>query len=424
MKRIENADSNVLYNYTMTIKNSLKIAAAILAIFYLGFIAVSRAKTVPFERDEISWYFHTKFFDEAFIKKDTTSPLWYGYESFDHPQVSKYIYGAYLYALDHNYALTREVFEKKYGRWGFYTNIKSDPDISTTEFAPILFELRKINSVLTIFIIAEIFILSYMLTGSFIFSILTCVAFIFNDLFTISTAVVTSDNHLLLFSFLAIIFYFRSLKSKRLFWVIAASVATAFAVGTKLTGIFIFASVILSEIIRFQAIRRIFLYIVVTIFVWIAINPALHAQPIQNSWRYFSFRSFQSANIAYHVPEAALNTIPERIKAIGCSVVIRPCEVHWAPGSLSSNNFLNSTLLIIGLWYSVGAIRKRKQEIIFFVILGYIICIGYIANLSNYSWRYFALPQLVVFFIQIFGVWSLLHALRERRRFRRNHIEK
>jgi len=422
--RGENADSNVLYNYTMNIKSGQKIVAIILAVFFIGLVSVDRAKNIPYERDEISWYFHTKFFDTAFIQKDIFSPYWQGYESYDHPQVSKYIYGAYLYTRDAEYALERDALEHKYGRWDFYTNIKSDPDISKTEFASIINELRKINIVLTLFIVAEIFALFYILTSSILFSFLTCIAFIYNDLFTNSTTVITSDNHLLLFSLLAIICYLRSLRSKHLFWVISASVATSFAVGSKLTGIFICIAVILAEIIHFQTFKRVAVYMVVTIFMWIAINPAIYAHPIQSSWRYFAFRSFQSANIAYHVPEAALNTIPERIKAIVCSLVIHPCEVHWTPGSLSSSNLLNSTLLIMGLWYCAHAIRNRKREIIFLIILGYVICMGYIASLSNYADRYFALPQFVVFFIQMFGLWSFVHALVSHHKFRRNHIGK
>ncbi len=58
-----------------------------LCLLMISLISLSRAKTVPLERDEISWYFHTKFFDEAYLKKDLTSSLWYGYESFDHPPI-------------------------------------------------------------------------------------------------------------------------------------------------------------------------------------------------------------------------------------------------------------------------------------------------------------------------------------------------
>lgn len=396
----------------------LKLAVIVVCAIIIGFFSVSRARNVPYERDEISWYFHTEFFDEAFVQKKIFSPLWNGYESFDHPPLSKYIYGAYLYFRNNEYWRERESLEKKYGRWNMYYSIKSDEDISTTEFAPILFELRKVNVVFTLLILVEIFMLFYTFSRSLWFSLLMTAVLSFNTVFIQSTAIITSDSHFLFFTLLALLLYFRSMKSKQWGWIIGASVATALSVGSKLTGVFLFSSVILHEVIRLiyadvpiaKIFKRIGIYVFVSLYVWLIINPVLYTSPIKNTWRYFSFRTFQSANIARYIPDAALRNVSDRAKAIVCTVVIRSCTPHSAPGSISSSNALNVILVVLGLFYCLQAIRKRKSEIIFLIVLGYVICTIYLINLFNYSARYFALLQIIVFAIQILGArFFLLH---------------
>jgi dolichyl-phosphate-mannose--protein O-mannosyl transferase len=176
---------------------------------------ISRAHVVPFERDEISWYFHTEFFSKAFIEKDMSSELWLGYESFDHPQVSKYLYGAFLYMFDPQYMTVRDDLERTYGRWEFYTGIESDPAIVSTEFPPIISRLRQLNVFLTLAIVLEIFLLGWILTRSYLAAIMVSTLLATNELFISAVTVGTSESHALFFSLMALILYFTSLKTKK-----------------------------------------------------------------------------------------------------------------------------------------------------------------------------------------------------------------
>jgi dolichyl-phosphate-mannose--protein O-mannosyl transferase len=390
-------------------------------VIFLGISSVSRLKNIPYERDEISWYFHTKFLDEVMIEKRLFSPLWQGYESYDHPPVSKYIYGTYLYLSNQDYARERDKLEKKYGRWNMYYTIKSDQDIANTEFVPILYELRRINTVFALFILVEIFILSYMLSRSVWVSLALCAALSFNSVFMNSAAVITSDNHFLFFSLLAIICYVRSLTSKQ-WWLIGAAVATSLAVGSKLIGLFVFLAVVVNEIagLAYQSasvkktLTRMALYSFLSFAGWIVINPALYTSPFFNTWRYFAFRNFQSANIAYFVPEAALGSSGERARAVVCTLVIRSCTPHTADASFSSSNVLNVLLLLLGIAYSWRAVQKKRRAIIFLILLGYCIVAGYLVFLSNYGQRYFVLLQVILFVIEMLAVqWFAQRALQK-----------
>lgn len=403
---------------------NLRWFTLILCIAGIFITSVSRAKTIPFERDEISWYFHTKFFDEAFLKKDIFSPLWNGYESFDHPQISKYIYGAYLYLQDHNYSQVRDALEQKYGRWAFYTNITSDEAIADTEFVPILHNLRTLNVLTTTIILGLILVLFLQLTKSVIFSLLVTALSATHPLFVYSTAIVTSDNHLLLFGLLTIYTYLQSIKSKHPTWIILSAIFVALSIGSKLTGIFIFASVLLNELVQLvlkttrvtTSIKRITLFVLVSALYWTAINPALFVRPFQGTWRYLSFRSFQSANIAYHVPEAGLTNLTDRSSALACTLFFHSCNVRFSNGSLTQFGIINIGLFILGLYYGFRQLFNKVSYIRFWIILGYIFAFAYLTILANYTNRYYILPMIIVFFVQLFGVWNLFYSLRGHRK--------
>lgn len=402
----------------------LKISAIIICAFYIGFLSVSHATKIPYERDEISWYFHTKFFDEAFIKKNISSPLWYGYESFDHPQVSKYIYGAYLYAQNHDYFQLRDSLEAKYGRWAFYTNITSDEAITQTEFVPILHNLRTINLMTLPVIVILIYALFFQLSSSTIFSLAIVAILSTHPLFIYSTAIVTSDNHFLLFGLLAMYLYVRSIKSKHVFWIVSAAVASALATGSKLTGVFIAASIPLHESLRvaFAHIpltvyfKRIGVFVTTLLLYWIFINPALYLRPLQGTWKYFSFRSFQSANIAYHVPTSALTTFKDKSDALVCTLFLHSCRDRFVNGSLTQVGILNIGLFALGLYFGFKQFFNKNNFIRYWLTLGYLFSMAYLTTLANYTNRYYILPQIIVFFIQMFGVWGLFHSLRVRRK--------
>ncbi len=232
-----------------------------------------------------------------------------------------------------------------------------------------------------------------------------------------STAIVTSDNHFLLFGLTAICLYLKSLRSKSQIFIVAASMVTALSVGSKLNGIFIFISIIFYEIVRLlcgfvpfrKGITRIATYISVGFIYWVVINPALYLHPFQNTWRYFSFRIFQSANIAYYVPQVALNTFMDRTKALYCTLLGHSCGFRFMDGSLSTFGLLNIVLLILGFVSGLTNFAKKNNYIIFWIILGYTNCMSYLISLSNYSDRYYILPQIIVFIIQFYGLWFLTH---------------
>jgi hypothetical protein len=122
--------------------------------------------------------------------------------------------------------------------------------------------------------------------------------------------------------------------------------------------------------------KRISLYLLSTVAVWIFINPALYVHPLGATVRYFSFRSYQSANIGYHVPNVALDTIGERTGAVVCTLVLRSCGSHTAGGALFVENIFNALWVgfaVIGITY---AGLRRDRHILFLLLLIYLSAVG------------------------------------------------
>ena len=74
-----------------------KYAYLILIFIFFIFIFFKLQKShVSYNFDEVSWFFHAVFFDELFLKHNFDKKFWLSFESFDHPQLSKYIL-AYIF---------------------------------------------------------------------------------------------------------------------------------------------------------------------------------------------------------------------------------------------------------------------------------------------------------------------------------------
>ncbi len=390
----------------------IQYVALVCAFCFIAFIAVQKTKNIPFDLDEISWYYHTKFFEEAFIYKNIYSELWNGYESYDHPQISKYIYGSYLYILDPNFSIKRNILEEKYGRWQFYYNKQLAETISPSEFFTPLSKLRDLNRVFLIGIFIEVFIVMVLLTKSYIYSVILMYVLAVNTMFINAIMRITSDIHMIFFGLFAMIFYLFSLKKQSLSLIAISSIFTAVSIGSKLNGVFISSSIICLELLVWLmdyskiivVLKRILAYIVICFFIWIMINPALYSDPIQRSWKYFTFRTFQTnLNAKYH-PSADLDTPLKKAQAIFCNLVVRSCKKYPSEWAVTSNDILNILLVCSGFMAIYSDMRKKQIQKCLLVLLEYIILFNYLLYLQNYSSHYYVFPQIFLFMIQILGL--------------------
>lgn len=370
--------------------------------------AVRLATRVPQNRDEISWYFHTRFFDEAFLAHRYFSDVWYGYESFDHPPVAKYVYGMALYLKNPSYMKERDALERTYGRWEFYRTIPSDRVVHTLPFGPHIAYLRSVNIGVLVLLFGVLFVLAYTVTSSVWASLAFCLALAVNRVFIESVSTVTSDIYMMLFAAVAAICYIWSFSAPRDRWLIGAAVASALSIGSKLNGVVIVYTVVLMELLRAwtgtgsgRHIRRVGLYVAVFIGTWIVINPALYRSPVSGSFRYLSFRDYQSAVIARIVPEVALRTPVDTLVASACTLVIRGCDTpHSAAGAVSANDTINTVLFAGMLVYMAYALRKRRAPVMFLSVLFWSTILFYSLFLSNYAPKYFVLSQVTLYILE------------------------
>lgn len=386
-----------------------RVFVVIITVVFSAYIFIflnNEAKIIPYHEDEISWFFHTKFYEEFFIKRNFDRSIWETYGGYDHPPISKYIFGWYLFLKDPSVFTKRDTLEQQFGRWQFYFDLRLS-DISSTPFAQYISTMRQVNIVFTWFTLVTLVILLRQLGVSWMIGFIGVFILVQNQLFQISMLRATSDSHMIFFLLLGIVFYHQYIQSKDRYWMALFAMSLSFSTLTKLTGALLFFPFVAFELMTgmllkqtiMRNIRNILIVSFIYFLVWVILNPTLYPSPIVHSGEYFAFRIRQSAILQYYFPEHALLSFRDRTHAVYCTLFTF-CNESYEKGQLIPWNWITFVLSIIGfIVLVIKAIQKNTGDNYLFTSLVIVILIISIwLSIPLNSDRYY-LPMLILVFI-------------------------
>jgi hypothetical protein len=395
------------------------ILIIILFTLYAGFTILNTQKTVTPLTDEISWFFHTEFFEHTFILRDYNQQFWQSYESYDYPQVSKYIFGGYLYLHQRNIFQIRNRLVNTWGRWQFYFDPRLR-NIRNTEFYPYIMTMREVNSFFTLLALLCIYGITLMLTGSCWCPLASGLLLLANRTFMEVMLRATPEGHFMAFMFLAVLLYMIFERTKKIYWLICCSLLAGLAVSSKLTAIIFPYTVLIFEISRMimnnkiqkTAIKILIIFSGITIYIWFISNPAVYPNPILNSWKFIDFRIKQEIRNQMFSSDA-LYSLPQRVQAVYCSVLSTRCGYKFPQGYLFPITIVNLIFFLTGIFYLCrDSFINRKSYRVFFVIFIILTVTAITFYLPTNTVQYYVPVMVIVYMISVIGIWYILSKLR------------
>lgn len=370
---------------------------------------------VAFNSDEISWFYHTEFFNQLFVKHNLNRQFWTTYESYDHPQLSKYIFGGYLFLQDKNIFTKRDILEQRWGRWNFYFD-KNLSDISSTEFAQYIIKMREVNIPFAVGSLIFIFLCLSLSTGNIYIASFIPVLLLFNSLFITTMLRATSDAQMIFFVLLSVWIMCMDFAKKNFPLLLSFGFAVGCAVSVKLTGMIMFAVFVVYEYILIflhkmkiiDFLKRFATILVTAGFVWFFFNPALYGDFYGGTGEYISFRLKQSVKLERYFNDVALKDTKSRTVATFCSLFNPSCARH--DGAMTPNVYINSVLFCIGF---AVFLKKCRNTFALWTVFIFIICVLIVntAYIPLDSDRYYLLPVVVMYMVYAAGfeeIWNVL----------------
>ncbi len=369
--------------------------------FLLLFTFIYQSPRVATHTDEISWFFHTVFFDELFVKHNLDRSLWTSFEAFDHPVLSKYIFGSYLYMRQPSYGIERQLLLEKYGRWKFYTKIQPE-EIPRTQFFPYVLEMREVNLAITIAVFIGLFVLYYVMSRQVLYSSLFTIVLGTNILFVSTLLRATTDSHYIFFLIWALVTYMVYLKTKEKKYLYGFAILASLSMSAKLIGAIVLVSYVSYGITQLYikksllVLKEIFLVLVIFIITWIILNPTLYFSPVKNSITYFAFRNEQFTEQQTRETDEALLTVDKKIKWTYCTL-FPPCERSYFFGLFAVPTILaNSALFILGFIYLLKQTGKKVQKSVkFFFLLFFLVSGVVLISVVPLNWYRYILPLVI-----------------------------
>lgn len=385
----------------------------IVILFHLG----RSVKTVPFNSDEISWFFHTKFFETLFIRRDITSPEWASQAGYDHPHVMKYAFGFYLYLRDRNVFTQRDALEHSYGRWDFYT----DPRLTSPsyrDFAPYLYRMRELNVLFTIGVLMCLFFIGLRVGTAWYGALGTTIALSLNPLFVHSMLRVTPDAGFIFFGMVSILFLISKKGASSPYGWALTGLAIGLSASSKLAGGIFYIMYVMWEVCSFasgaqkRSALRLFTVTTMLVTVWYCTNPTVYFSPLSQTREYLLFRINESIQLQHSIPAVALRTIRDKVLFVYCEIFSPSCNRFH--GVLMPSTVLNLCLWVIGLF--VLAARcftsgRNTSVVCIFVVMASIL---QTLVMPLYSDRYLLLHLISVYLAQMAAITTLIRVLWER----------
>jgi len=398
--------------------NYVRVGISLCFFLWIIFSLPLHTSKISLHIDEIAWFIDTDAFEQLFLKKDISSSFWQADQRYDQPPLVKYIYGSYLRAKDSEVFENRVKLEKEWGRWGIYSN-PNTTEAGFEIFEPYIRQMRQINSVGLFGTLLAFYILMILIGNTGVVAAMIGTTLLSqNALFLQEMTHSTHDGFMLCFMLFSVLFYSLYIKTKQKYWIPLAIVYAVFSVASKLTGIMATIAILTHQIVNMlnqrnqnkSVVVRV-LAITSSIFIlWVLVNPSLYKDSINNTIKYFSFRMIQTSRLQEAYPSASLVTLPSKVRASWCTLVVPECHGFFEKGTFTSQLWVNVSLLLLGLFYLAQNIyyNTKKEYIGILGIFLFLIIIWNVVLLPMHYGRYY-LPTLIgIFFISACGVQMLL----------------
>jgi hypothetical protein len=409
-------------------KHKLNIIHMLLIII-IGFVLLFEigrlSLHVPYNLDEISWFFHTQFYEELFLHRNIQKEVWDSYEAFDHPPLVKYIFGAYLHLQFPQLSNERRMFVTKFGRWGFYYNPMLQ-NVEKSPFALYIGQMREVNIVATVITIIFVIILLQQMQIHVVFQGVAVLLLLRNRIFLVSMISAQPDAWMTCLLFFSFLLFFIYVRQQKFIYLVFASLIAGLSTAAKLTGVVLLPVFVFYEIFNgcFEGkslcsiIKHSIVIIGCTIISWSILNPTLYFSPIRNSIRYFQFRVTQSQKNQYFAQESNLPTVSSRLYAVYCSLISHDCANEPQQGHSTESTIVNIVLLFFGLVYVLrGGYGKRyKASSRLYMLFGLLLyCVFTITMiyLPTNSIQYFLQMTLFIIILQCFGLQQLYNFVKK-----------
>lgn len=400
---------------------SIGIITAVLLALYLIFPLRNQAAALPHDVDEIAWFYHTVFYDHL-IQGNINDPAWQSLEAYDHPPLSKYLYGGYLQLVSPGFARDRNALRAEFGSWydGHLDLFPMDSPVFTTHVD----HMRRLNIGFSVAAIAAVAILVWFMTKSLLLSLGLTLWLGSLPTFTAIMIRAVSDAHYLFFLAAAFAVFVLYLSKRRLAFLGISVILGALSFSSKLFGgmyfiiipVFLILETFLGKIdLKHRVLTLIAMY-VLGAGVWFILNPTLYPRPIHNSLWYMDMRSSivsYQMNEPHNMPDI-LPTAVDRLNLLGCTFF------RYKPNSSCTNwNMfplwpLNVLIFMAGLYELVRrVVIKRNSTALFF--LTYLVVLILLTEWKlQFAWTRYLLPHLIIFsLIQCLGLASLAQTIME-----------
>ena len=396
------------------------LLSLVIFITYIFFLYSNKLPfdATRFENDEVSWFFHSKAFIEAFVNKDFKSDYWPSSEAYDHPHLAKYIYGWRLFTkFGSQYLSEIKEIEKELGRWNFYQDFDLK-DFSSHPVAKYIKSLEEINIRLIFVLVLVLSLLLMEFSKSFLISFLYSLFLLKNAYFINTMIRVRPDLYFILFLFLAIFCLLSYLKTGKSILFYLFALFSSFSLSSKLTGVLAIISFLPFLLLsrksqdKFFTARKLTLSLIIFVFTWFVLNPTLYASPIANSIKYFRFRHEELLDHRSINPKRALFSIKDRMVYLSCGLYINQCSgISYARMNLTPLTSINITLFALGI-YKLILLRKKNPFHIYF-LLTILAAFTLISAFMTMSFeRYLIAPFILTTITQFVGLGYLIGKLK------------
>ena len=414
--------------------------------------------------DEITWVGRSYFFD-FFYNKDFDNRIWKSIEAYDQPNLTYYVYGAWLYPqyLDEKrkvpqtydytqFLIDRGLYEvdesylDKYAEYKMNSTVRrfdesqdGTPEEWVSKYGPeslktvnLIQDARSINVLLLALSVVVLYYLFLRYKG-LMFALLFSVLYGLNILI-IDVSLKAHSEAVFLFmfncAFASMIYYF---KQRKLIYLVAFYVLSGLALSTKLNGIILIPTFLLIDSLllifflidnpsltknaknKIKTFLRNLSLVVLPFAVFVIFNPFLHKNTIKNIELMYSWRASVAAGQAKYNLDTKIKDSKELFTKVFDNFYFSN-SYHYYNGikgvekltDLSAYNYLLFLMAIVGL---IHQLKKSAQRSVFSftIIISFVVCFMFIAIYLRLNWpRYFAPLSLFILLFQAQGIASCL----------------
>ncbi len=411
---------------SMRTKTFAYICIYVVLVIYIAAIVFPHARSLPYDADEISWFYHTRYFD-LLKKGDITHSSWQSLDAYDHPPVSKYAFGAYLRIYFGDYSRIRENLRSTYGEWSEVPRSAIDMDQT---YGPFIQRMRETSAFSVVLILLLLSLLTLRLTHNILIALCNALLLVYNEPFLDAMLRAVSDSHYLLLLCTSVMFFILYMNNRRISLLAISSILGALAFSSKLTGAIFFliiplvlcAEAFLWRIRGKKLISSLLVVYACGIVTWFIVNPTLYPSPIYNTYWFFVMRQSIMDFQMYqpHIIPEVLRNVSDKANAFVCTFI----NYYGTKGCYNLNltpfAFVNLILFMSGLGLLLKRFMSTKDREAFFIVVLLYLSTFFIAWQLRFNWGRYFLPILLLFStVSSCGLYGMIVMVKTLRRLSR-----